>query len=191
MAGSRNLNKSERHRELLRRLQENPLLTDEELASAFGVSVQTIRLDRMELDIAELRERLKSLVSRLLEGEQFIQGYRTMGDVVVLEPGQRVISSMAITPDMVVPRTQIVRPYYLVAQAHTAALHVLPEGQNVFTADANVKFLRPVKVGERLIAAARLADCKQNRWCIKVTTKSRQESVFRGTFHMLTEPQKG
>lgn len=189
--GPRSSGKAERHRELLRQLEQNPFLTDEELAGALGVSVQTIRLDRMELDIAELRERLKSLVSRLLSGEQFIQGYRILGDVVVLEPGERVLSSLVITPEMVTPNTEIVRPYYLVAQAHTAALRVLPEGENVFTTDANVKFLRPVRVGERVIAIAKLAGSKQDRYCVKVTTKSAKEKVFRATFHVRIEPQKG
>jgi len=42
-------------------LQANPFLTDEEMARRHGVSVQTIRLDRMELGIPELRERIKDM----------------------------------------------------------------------------------------------------------------------------------
>ena len=33
-------------------------ITDEDLAEKFQVSIQTVRLDRMELSIPELRERL-------------------------------------------------------------------------------------------------------------------------------------
>ena len=40
-------------------LVENPFATDEELAQKFGCSIQTIRLDRLELGIPEVRERMK------------------------------------------------------------------------------------------------------------------------------------
>ena len=51
--------KKERQQLLLETLEKNPFVTDEQLASTFNVSVQTIRLDRMELSIPELRERIK------------------------------------------------------------------------------------------------------------------------------------
>jgi len=183
--------KAERHQKLLEQLQQNPFLTDEELARSLGVSIHTIRLDRMELDIAELRERLKSLLANFLESEQFIQGYRLLGEILEVEPGQRVLSLLVITAEMVVPRTQVVRPYYLVAQAHAAALRLFPRDEEVFTADANVKFLRPVKVGERLVADARVAGVRGDRYCIKVTTRSQQEQVFRATFHIYATFQEG
>ena len=51
--------KAERQHELVERLKDDPFYTDEELANLFGVSIQTIRLDRMSLNIPELRERVK------------------------------------------------------------------------------------------------------------------------------------
>ena len=51
--------KRERQRLLQETIRENPFITDEELAEKFSVSVQTIRLDRLELSIPELRERIK------------------------------------------------------------------------------------------------------------------------------------
>ena len=54
------LSKKDRQRELNHTINENPFITDEELAEKFSVSVQTIRLDRMELAIPELRERIKT-----------------------------------------------------------------------------------------------------------------------------------
>ena len=44
--------------------KENPFITDEELAKKFNVSIQTIRLDRMELSIPELRERIKNVAKK-------------------------------------------------------------------------------------------------------------------------------
>ena len=40
---------------MLRELEMDPLQTDEALAQRFGVSVQTIRLDRLELGLPEMR----------------------------------------------------------------------------------------------------------------------------------------
>ncbi|HHY94278.1 MAG TPA: DeoR family transcriptional regulator, partial [Firmicutes bacterium] len=45
------MSRRERQASLQERLRENPFLTDEELARAFSVSVQTIRLDRLSLRI--------------------------------------------------------------------------------------------------------------------------------------------
>ena len=47
--------KKERQELLMQTVQEKPFLTDEELAKALEVSVQTIRLDRLELGIPEDR----------------------------------------------------------------------------------------------------------------------------------------
>ena len=41
--------KKERQQLLTENITENPFVTDEQLAAEFNVSVQTIRLDRMEL----------------------------------------------------------------------------------------------------------------------------------------------
>ncbi|GAE89212.1 transcription factor fapR [Acetivibrio straminisolvens JCM 21531] len=51
--------KKERQAILLEKLEHDPFLTDEELSEMLGVSVPTIRLDRLELGIPELRERIK------------------------------------------------------------------------------------------------------------------------------------
>lgn len=177
-------NKPKRHKNLLKELQLDPFLTDDELAKRLGVSIQTIRLDRMELDIAELRERMKEMASRMLSNEQFIQGYRVIGDILEAEPGKHTYSLLNVTSEMCVPETGVVRPYFLVAQAHSAALQLFPQSEDAFTSSANVKFLRPVKVGEKLLASAELADSKDGRYRIKVITRVGQEKVFRATFHI-------
>ena len=106
------MGKSQRHRKLLEALQANPFMTDEDLARHLEVSIQTIRLDRMELDIAELRERMKSMASSMLHNEQFIQGYRLVGELLESNPGKHTYSLLIIGPEMIVPHTGEVRPYF-------------------------------------------------------------------------------
>ena len=49
------IKKEERQQLLREKLNISPFTTDEELATYFGVSVPTIRLDRLALGIPELR----------------------------------------------------------------------------------------------------------------------------------------
>ena len=48
--------KSLRQKELIDMIKKQPFVTDEELSEYFKVSIQTIRLDRLELRIPELRD---------------------------------------------------------------------------------------------------------------------------------------
>ena len=54
-------------------MERSPFVTDEELAAQLEVSIQTIRLDRMELGIPELRERTRQAA------QEAINGYTTVG----------------------------------------------------------------------------------------------------------------
>ncbi|MCY1051334.1 DeoR family transcriptional regulator, partial [Mammaliicoccus sciuri] len=58
------LSKADRQRELTNRLKAEPFITDETLSEYFKVSIQTIRLDRMELGIPELRRRIKDVATQ-------------------------------------------------------------------------------------------------------------------------------
>ena len=46
-------------------IREDPLLTDQMLARRLNVSVQTIRLDRLELGVPEMRARARQVVERV------------------------------------------------------------------------------------------------------------------------------
>ena len=53
--------RKQRHKQLVNLIESNPLLTDEEISSALGVSLSTVRLDRGLLARPELRERMRSM----------------------------------------------------------------------------------------------------------------------------------
>ena len=57
------IKKNERHQLLLQAIEENPFITDEELAERLQVSIPTIRLDRLELSIPEVRKRTREMAS--------------------------------------------------------------------------------------------------------------------------------
>ena len=55
-----------RQQRLLKELEKNPFLTDEQLALTLKVSIQTIRLDRLGKGIPELRERTRQMAENVL-----------------------------------------------------------------------------------------------------------------------------
>ena len=147
----RRLPKRERQKALMALLDENPVLTDEELAQRFGVSVQTIRLDRLELGIPELRERLKDVARRQLDPIRSLRQDEVIGEIVDLELDRYAISILDIGDGHVFARTGIARGHHIFAQANSLAVAVT-DAEVALTASARIRFVRPVYRGERLVA---------------------------------------
>ena len=53
-----NLSKLERQIRIKKHILKDPFLSDKKLAELFNFSVQTIRLDRLEMGIPEMRKRI-------------------------------------------------------------------------------------------------------------------------------------
>lgn len=171
-----------RRQELLKkRLEEDPFLTDEELSQAFGVSVQTVRLDRMSLGIPELRVRLKRMAENAYRRVKSMGLREIVGELIDVEPGSRGISILETREQMALARTGMVRGQYIFAQADSLALSVI-DSDVVLTGLANAKFKRAVRVGERLVAKAEVLRRRDGRYVVLVQTRSGEEVVFRGKF---------
>ena len=136
-------------------LNDNPFLSDRRLARHFGVSVQTIRLDRMALGIPDQRTRTKEVAERVYGRVRSLGQREIIGELIDVELGKSAISSLDITADMAFQKTGIARGNYIFAQADSLAICVI-DAENVVTGIANLKFKRPAKVGEKLIAKARV-----------------------------------
>jgi len=179
---TRTENRRQRQRRLRRVLDDNPFLTDEELAAHFDVSVQTIRLDRLALGIPELRERTREMAERSYRLVKSIGVREIVGELVDLDLGRRGISILETTPEMVLEKTQIVRSHFLFAQADSLALAII-DADIAVTGIVNVKYRRPVTAGERLVARAEVIRVKgRDKFVVQVVTRSGQEQVFRAKF---------
>lgn len=84
--------KKERQSLLTEQIADNPFVTDEQLAAEFNVSVQTIRLDRMELAIPELRERIKDVAAKKYDEVKSLPLDEVIGEIIDIEPDNRAIS---------------------------------------------------------------------------------------------------
>lgn len=177
-------------REQLRALIDNdPFLTDHQLAERLNVSVATIRLDRMALDIPELRERTKSMAAKNYGKLQALEGFEVIGELIDLEIGKFGLSILSVTEDMTFKRTDILRGHFLFAQGNSLAV-ALVDAKVALTATAKVSYYRPVKSNERVIAKATLQSKDGSRHTVQVNSMINQELVFQGEFHVVALESK-
>ncbi|MDA8193799.1 MAG: transcription factor FapR [Thermaerobacter sp.] len=174
------LGRTERQRLLADLIQRNPLQTDEDLARILGVSVPTIRLDRVHLGIPELRMRSEGLARRA-QSVRAMGRQELVGDLVDLELGRSARSVLDTDPSMGFHRTGILRGHFLFAQADSLALAVV-DGEVVLTGLANAKFKQPVQAGEQVVATAEVLRRAGTRWVVLVVSTVRALPVFRAKF---------
>ncbi|AKF94510.1 transcription factor FapR [Brevibacillus laterosporus] len=175
--------KRDRQRQLVDSLERNPFATDEDLAAMFDVSIQTIRLDRLELGIPELRERIKSVAEKSLDPVKSLGIEEVIGEVIDLQLDDYGISVLEITEEHVFTRTQIARGHYIFAQANSLAVAVI-DADVALTATARMRFIRPVKQGEKLVAKAVVRSTEGDESKVRVETKVQGENVFTATFRV-------
>jgi acyl-coenzyme A thioesterase PaaI-like protein len=178
--------KRERQQMLVDTIKGNPFITDEDLAAHFTVSVQTIRLDRMELSIPELRERIKHVASKTFEDEvRSLPLSEVIGDMVDIELDVRAISIFDVKMEHVFKRNNIARGHHLFAQANSLAVAVIDD-ELALTVTSNLSFIKSVKLGDRVIAKAVVVNNYQdkNRTFVEVTSTVENEVVFTGQFEM-------
>ncbi|NRD78840.1 transcription factor FapR [Bacillus sp. BRMEA1] len=178
--------KKERQKLLTETIKENPFITDEELAEKFQVSVQTIRLDRLELSIPELRERIKTVAEKRFEDEvRSLPIEEIIGEIIDIELDQSAISIFDVKEEHVFKRNQIARGHHVFAQANSLAVAVIKD-ELALTAKANIQFKRSVRLHERVIAKAKVLkiDDLTGRTFVEVSSFVNNELVFTGEFEM-------
>lgn len=172
--------------ELLKeKLKMTPFLTDEALAELLTVSVQTIRLDRLELGIPELRERTKQMAEDAQAKLKAIGRGDVVGELIDLELGKSGISIMSVTEDMVMEKSHIAHGHFIFAQANSLALAVLDASAAV-TGVANIKYKIPIHTGEKLIAKAEIVKRRGNKYFVWVKTRNEHQEVFRSKFILVS-----
>ena len=177
------LSKKDRHQRLIQLIDENPFVTDRELTRQLKVSIQTIRLDRMELGIPELRERMKQMSEHSYDQVRSLSLEEVIGDVVDLQLDKSGISIFEIREEHVFSKTRIARGHYVFAQANSLAIAVINE-EIALTSSADIRFLRQVRLGEKCIAKAYVRSIagQKGKAKVEVFTYVADEMVFQGNF---------
>lgn len=186
MSPSKKLIRQKRLQSLIRK---NPFLTDSQLAERLHVSVPTVRLDRVCLNIPELRVRTRLMADEAQTRLRAIDKKDIVGELVDLELNKVGISTLTITNDMVLEKTGVGRGYFIFAMADTLAL-ALVDTDFALTAVSNVKYKIPVHPGDRLVAKAEVMNMKEDRYYIKVIIRSEEAEVFRAKFIIVAVGQE-
>ncbi|MBN8207440.1 transcription factor FapR [Bacillus sp. NTK071] len=175
--------KKDRQKQLKETIESTPFITDEELADKFKVSIQTIRLDRLELSIPELRERIKYVAQQQLDEVKALPIDEVIGQIIDLQLDESAISILDIRPEHVFSRNKIARGHHLFAQANSLAVAIIND-ELALTARANIRFSSQVKEGERVVAKANVTDQSKDRTTVEVNSFVHNENVFSGEFVM-------
>ncbi|WP_368654779.1 transcription factor FapR [Ornithinibacillus sp. 4-3] len=179
--------KAERQLLLTETINEKPFITDEELAKQFEVSIQTIRLDRMELNIPELRKRIKSVATYKWNEKNDLKALtieEVIGEIIDLELDKRALSILLLRPEHVFSRNKIARGHHLFAQANSLAVAVIND-ELALTAKSEIKFIRQVKEGEQVVAKATVVGNEEALTLVRVDSYVNNELVFTGLFHIV------
>lgn len=177
------LPKRQRQQQLAKAIGDNPFITDEDLMRQFHVSIQTIRLDRLELAIPELRERIKLMAEKTYDQIRSLPLHEVIGDVIDLQLDKSGISIFEITENHVFSRTKIARGHHIFAQANSLAVALINE-EVALTASADIRFVRSVLLGEKCVAKAYVRSISRGRTkaIVEVFTYVGDELVFQGNF---------
>ena len=178
-----------RQENLSKMLERNPFLTDEQLAKALEVSIQTIRLDRLRMNIPEVRERTRQMAETAQTKLKAIDKKDIVGDLIDLELNRIGISMLKITPEMVLEKTGVARGYYMFAMANTLALAVV-DADAALTGVGNVKYKVPVYAGATLVAKAEVIRREHDKYVIWVKVRNNNEEVFRAKFIIVSLPNE-
>lgn len=171
--------KEERRKVLGAELAKHPFFTDDELAERYKVSVSTIRLDRGELGIPELRERTRAVAQEAYSTLKSLDDQELIGELLELVIGERACSKLVIDESMVLTKARVARGHYLFAQANSLAI-ALVDAPMALTGSVELKFIRPVQLGEVVVAVGKVLKRKRNKYWVQVAVHVGTEEVLRG-----------
>jgi acyl-coenzyme A thioesterase PaaI-like protein len=181
--------KKERQLKLIEKLKEDPFLTDEELAEILSVSVPTVRLDRLEIGVPELRQRIRDMASRNLNKLRALNSEEVIGEIVELNLGESAISILDTTEQMVFAQSKIVRGHYIYSMAESIAIAVI-DADVALVGVANIKYKQPVYAGSRLVAKVSIKQRRPSgKYIVWVMIYNKQVEVFRGKFLLVEVPK--
>jgi acyl-coenzyme A thioesterase PaaI-like protein len=172
-----------RHKQMKEKIEENPFITDEELASFFNVSIHTIRADRKKIGIPEVRKRTKDVAVTVFGQAKSLNSEEQIGELLEVDLDKEGLSLLDTTDEMGMGKTKIIRGHVLFAQANSLA-NTIVDADVALTGEAQIKFVAPVRVGERILAKARVVKSKGRKKEVEIIMKTKKGLVFQGTFEV-------
>jgi acyl-coenzyme A thioesterase PaaI-like protein len=185
----KNILKEKRQGKLRDKISDNPFLSDEQLSKMFQVSIQTIRLDRLEMGIPEMRKRVIRLAQKATSKVKALSKNEIIGDLIDIELGKSGISTMRTTKEMAFDKNRLVRSHYIFSLADSLAMAII-DADVVLTGIARLRYKNPVYAGQLLVAKARIATKKSNKYLVSVHIRSDHVEVFTAKLIMVSLDEK-
>ena len=182
-----NLSKLERQKKIEEYISNDPFLSDKRLAELFNFSVQTIRLDRLEMGIPEMRKRIVQVAKNTPSSDKVksLSKEEIVGELIDIELGKDGIAILKTSKDMAFNRTGIIRSHYIFSLADSLAISIV-DAEVALTGIARLRYKKPVYAGQTLVAKARIARNRSNKYLVSVHVKTEQEEVFTGKLVIFT-----
>ena len=176
---TQNISKGERQKEIKEQLKLNPFLSDKKLAKIYNFSIQTIRLDRLEMGIPEMRERIVQVAknNQTVDKVKSLKKDEIIGELIDLDLGKNGIAMLRTTKGMAFGRTGIIRSHYIFSLADSLAISII-DAEVALTGLVRLRYRKPVYSGQTLIAKARVARRRNNKYLVSIHVKVNREEVF-------------
>ena len=176
---AKKLSKAERQKKIKEYFFNDPFSSDKKLAKLFNCSVQTIRLDRIEMGIHEMRKRIVQVAKNnaSIDKVKSLQKDEVIGELIDLELGKNGIAILKTEKSMAFGKTGIVRSHYIFSLADSLAISII-DAEVALTGSARLKYKKPVYAGQTLVAKARVARQKGNKYLVSIHVKADQDEVF-------------
>ena len=186
-----NLSKLERQKKMEEYISKDPFLSDKRLAELFNFSVQTIRLDRLEMGIPEMRKRIVQVAKNTPSSDKVksLSKEEIVGELIDIELGKNGIAILKTTKSMAFNRTGIIRSHYIFSLADSLAISII-DSEVALTGIARLSYKKPVYAGQTLVAKARVARTRSNKYLVSVHVKSDQKEVFTGKLVIFSIDEK-
>ncbi|HZK12237.1 MAG TPA: transcription factor FapR [Atribacterota bacterium] len=187
-----NLSKFDRQKKIKEYILKDPFLSDKKLAELFNFSVQTIRLDRLEMSIPEMRKRIVQVAKNTSSSDKVksLSKEEIVGELIDIELGKNGIAILKTTKDMAFNRTGIVRSHYIFSLADSLAISII-DAEVALTGIVRLRYKKPVYAGQTLVAKARIVRNKGNKYLVSVHVKTEQKEVFTGKLIIFTVNNNG
>ncbi len=179
------LTKEERQNRIQEIIINDPFLSDEQLAKMFLVSIQTIRLDRLELGIPEMRKRVIRLAQDASSKVKALTRNEIIGNLIDIDLGKSGISTLHTTKEMAFGKNNLVRSHYIFSLADSLAMAII-DSDVVLTGIARLRYKSPVYAGQLLVAKARIASKKSNKYLVSIHIKCNHKEVFSAKLIMVS-----
>lgn len=144
------------------------------------MSVPTIRLDRMALQIPEARERIRLMATGHHDSVRSLEREEILGEITELHLNRYAVSRLEVSSAHVFSRNGIVRGHVLFGQVNSLAVAVM-DADVVLTAKTELRFHRSVRLGETLIGRADVLAIRAGVTKCRVQTLSMGETIVDGT----------